>query len=151
MQILVADLLKDRILVGHAVHNDLKACNFYIMTIFTQTCLQALLLSHPHNLTRDTQVLAGRHGTLSTSKHVTSDPDLAMVKVTVNKKPALRKLVMQEFGIDIQAGEHSSVSSMLGRAFMSFYSVPSLTPRSPTLAPRWQYTDCIEKLGTKTL
>ncbi|KAF8959250.1 ribonuclease H-like domain-containing protein [Flammula alnicola] len=36
----VSDLLKDRILVGHAVHNDMKA----------------LLLSHPWPQTRDTQV-----------------------------------------------------------------------------------------------
>ncbi|KAF6752184.1 ribonuclease H-like domain-containing protein [Ephemerocybe angulata] len=42
VQKLVAELLENRILVGHAVHNDLKA----------------LLLSHPYPLTRDTQVLA---------------------------------------------------------------------------------------------
>ncbi|KIM35043.1 hypothetical protein M413DRAFT_449924 [Hebeloma cylindrosporum] len=36
----VSDLLKDKILVGHAVHNDLKA----------------LLLSHPRMKTRDTQI-----------------------------------------------------------------------------------------------
>ncbi|EJF64761.1 ribonuclease H-like protein [Dichomitus squalens] len=41
----VADLLQDRILVGHAVHNDLKA----------------LLLSHPRPHTRDTQSLAHKH------------------------------------------------------------------------------------------
>ncbi|KZT00527.1 uncharacterized protein LAESUDRAFT_688012, partial [Laetiporus sulphureus 93-53] len=41
----VADLLEDRILVGHAVHNDLKA----------------LLLSHPRPYTRDTQIYAFRH------------------------------------------------------------------------------------------
>ncbi|PIL35383.1 hypothetical protein GSI_02109 [Ganoderma sinense ZZ0214-1] len=41
----VADLLKDRILVGHAVHNDMKA----------------LLLSHPRPHTRDTQILAHKH------------------------------------------------------------------------------------------
>ncbi|KAI0365557.1 hypothetical protein BV20DRAFT_1003902 [Pilatotrama ljubarskyi] len=41
----VADLLKDRILVGHAVHNDLKA----------------LLLSHPRSQTRDTQILYHKH------------------------------------------------------------------------------------------
>ncbi|KAJ7596279.1 ribonuclease H-like domain-containing protein [Mycena floridula] len=40
----VADLIKDRILVGHAVHNDLKA----------------LLLSHPRPQTRDTQSCAGK-------------------------------------------------------------------------------------------
>ncbi|RPD72486.1 ribonuclease H-like protein [Lentinus tigrinus ALCF2SS1-7] len=41
----VSELLKDRILVGHAVHNDLKA----------------LLLSHPRPQTRDTQILAYKH------------------------------------------------------------------------------------------
>ncbi|CAL1711276.1 unnamed protein product [Somion occarium] len=41
----VAQLLKDRILVGHAVHNDLKA----------------LLLSHPRHQTRDTQLEAKKH------------------------------------------------------------------------------------------
>ncbi|OBZ69895.1 RNA exonuclease 4 [Grifola frondosa] len=41
----VASLLKDRILVGHAVHNDLKA----------------LLLSHPRADIRDTQVCAAKH------------------------------------------------------------------------------------------
>ncbi|KAL1658725.1 ribonuclease H-like domain-containing protein [Schizophyllum commune] len=40
----VADLLRDKILVGHAVHND----------------LQALLLSHPRAQTRDTQFFAGK-------------------------------------------------------------------------------------------
>ncbi|EAU91958.1 MipD protein [Coprinopsis cinerea okayama7 len=49
----VADLLKDRILVGHAVHNDLKA----------------LLLSHPYPYTRDTQVLAYKSG-LTKSKRI---------------------------------------------------------------------------------
>ncbi|EIN06614.1 hypothetical protein PUNSTDRAFT_105720 [Punctularia strigosozonata HHB-11173 SS5] len=41
----VADLIKDRILIGHAIFNDLKA----------------LLLSHPGPLTRDTQRLAAKH------------------------------------------------------------------------------------------
>ncbi|KAL1726007.1 ribonuclease H-like domain-containing protein [Schizophyllum commune] len=40
----VAELLRDKILVGHAVHND----------------LQALLLSHPRAQTRDTQFFAGK-------------------------------------------------------------------------------------------
>ncbi|KAI0665683.1 ribonuclease H-like domain-containing protein [Trametes maxima] len=42
----VAGMLKDRVLVGHAVHNDLKA----------------LLLSHPRPATRDTQQLYPKHG-----------------------------------------------------------------------------------------
>ncbi|TFL04853.1 ribonuclease H-like domain-containing protein, partial [Pterulicium gracile] len=41
----VADLLQDRILIGHAVYNDLKA----------------LLLAHPRSYTRDTQHLAYKH------------------------------------------------------------------------------------------
>jgi hypothetical protein len=52
---------------------------------------QALLLSHPGPLTRDTQRLAGRH------------------KVMKSKYPALRNLVQQELGVAIQGGEHSSV------------------------------------------
>ncbi|KAG6918261.1 hypothetical protein DXG01_015635 [Tephrocybe rancida] len=49
----VADLLKDRILVGHAVFNDLKA----------------LLLSHPRPMIRDTQYYAGKHKVVK-SKYV---------------------------------------------------------------------------------
>jgi len=46
VQSAVAELIKDRILIGHAIHNDLKA----------------LLLSHPRAQIRDTQLLAHRHG-----------------------------------------------------------------------------------------
>ncbi|KAJ4471493.1 ribonuclease H-like domain-containing protein [Lentinula aciculospora] len=81
----VAELLQDRTLVGHAIHNDLKA----------------LLLSHPWNLTRDTQHLAGKS------------------KVVRSKYIALRKLVEQELGIIIQAGEHSSLVD--ARATMAVY------------------------------
>ncbi|KAG6888219.1 hypothetical protein C0995_009755 [Termitomyces sp. Mi166 len=49
----VAELLKDRILVGHAVYNDLKV----------------LLLSHPRPMTRDTQFYAGKHKVVK-SKYV---------------------------------------------------------------------------------
>lgn len=48
----IAELLKDRILVGHAVHNDLKA----------------LLLSHPRHLTRDTQIYAHKHKVVRTRR-----------------------------------------------------------------------------------
>lgn len=48
----VADLLQDRILVGHAVHNDLKA----------------LLLSHPRPQTRDTQIYAYKCGTVKNKR-----------------------------------------------------------------------------------
>jgi RNA exonuclease 4 len=46
VQGVVAELMKDRILVGHAIQNDLKA----------------LMLSHPRAQIRDTQILAHRHG-----------------------------------------------------------------------------------------
>ena len=52
---------------------------------------QALLLSHPRPMIRDTQHLAGKH------------------KVVKSKYVALRNLVKQELDITIQAGEHSSV------------------------------------------
>ena len=46
VQKLVSDLLDGRVLVGHAVHND----------------LHALMLSHSRAQQRDTQLLAHRHG-----------------------------------------------------------------------------------------
>lgn len=49
----VAHVLQDRILVGHAVYNDLKA----------------LLLTHPRPMTRDTQFYAGKHKVVN-SKYV---------------------------------------------------------------------------------
>jgi RNA exonuclease 4 len=45
-------------------------------------------------MTRDTQVLAGKH------------------KVMKSKRPALRHLVQQEVGVTIQSGEHSSVRTL---------------------------------------
>lgn len=48
----VAEFIKDRILIGHAVHNDLKA----------------LLLSHPWPQTRDTQVYAGKFKVVKTKR-----------------------------------------------------------------------------------
>lgn len=71
----VAALLKDRFLVGHALHNDLTV----------------LFLSHPPNRIRDTQAYAPfRKG--------------------LQRRTALRTLVMEHFGLKIQEGEHSSVS-----------------------------------------
>lgn len=102
VQKLVANLLKDRILVGHAVHND----------------LQALLLSHPHNLTRDTQVLAGKHGTVTANKLAEEKADPSK-SVRRNKRQALRRMVIDELGIDIQSGEHSSIID--ARATMAIY------------------------------
>lgn len=80
-----AELLKDRILVGHAVQHD----------------LDALFLSHPKSLIRDT------------SRH------LPFRKISNGKTPGLRKLAKEFLKIDIQAGEHSSVED--ARATMLLY------------------------------
>ncbi|KAJ3722163.1 ribonuclease H-like domain-containing protein [Lentinula guzmanii] len=88
----VADLIQDRILVGHAVHNDLKACRNPIPTHSRR---------RSSVLARDTQYLAGKS------------------KVVRSKYVALRKLVEQELGIVIQAGEHSSLVD--ARATMAVY------------------------------
>jgi RNA exonuclease 4 len=48
----IADLIKDRVLIGHAIENDLRA----------------LLLSQPKHLVRDTQRLAGHSKLLGGSK-----------------------------------------------------------------------------------
>ena len=90
----VAELIKDRILVGHAIHNDLKVCKAFSIphTDYQLNAMhQVLLLSHPRHLIRDTQALAGKH------------------KVMKTRRPALRMLVKQEVGVIIQEGEHSSV------------------------------------------
>ncbi|KAI9465673.1 ribonuclease H-like domain-containing protein [Lactarius psammicola] len=52
VQGIVAELIKDRIVVGHAIQNDLKA----------------LMLSHPRAQTRDTQHLAHKHGQSRTGR-----------------------------------------------------------------------------------
>ncbi|KAG2153168.1 MipD protein [Suillus clintonianus] len=88
----VAALTKDRILVGHAVHNDLK---------LTDNRPQVLFLSHPGPYIRDTQRLAAKHN------------------VTSSKRPALRNLVKQELDVVIQGGEHSSVTD--ARATMAVF------------------------------
>ncbi|KAG6810041.1 hypothetical protein H0H93_015293, partial [Arthromyces matolae] len=97
----VADLLKDRILIGHAVYNDLKTRRENIEILTDVSLSQALLLSHPRPLTRDTQFYAGKH------------------KVVKSKYVALRNLVKQELGTTIQSGEHSSVTD--ARATMAVF------------------------------
>ncbi|TFY78745.1 hypothetical protein EWM64_g5267 [Hericium alpestre] len=52
VQATVAAILKDRVLVGHAIQNDLRA----------------LLLSHPWGELRDTQVLSHKHGQSKTKR-----------------------------------------------------------------------------------
>jgi RNA exonuclease 4 len=53
--------------------------------------IQALLLTHPALQTRDTQMCP------------------IIRKVYGSRRPGLRKIIKQEFGVDIQAGEHCSV------------------------------------------
>lgn len=74
----MSDILQGRILVGHAVKND----------------LEVLLLSHPKRDIRDT------------SRHP------AFRKLSNGKTPGLKKLAREILGIEIQGGEHSSVSSL---------------------------------------
>lgn len=63
----------------------------FVDSILSFILFQALLLSHPHSQTRDTQLCAAKH------------------KLVKSKKPALRHLVKQELNMTIQDGEHSSV------------------------------------------
>ncbi|KAI8889224.1 hypothetical protein K501DRAFT_171190 [Backusella circina FSU 941] len=70
-----SDIIKNRILVGHAVYND----------------LQALMLSHPTLLIRDTS----RYKPFR--------------KLSQGRTPGLKMLVKEVLGIQIQSGSHSSV------------------------------------------
>ncbi|KAI8835134.1 ribonuclease H-like domain-containing protein, partial [Chytridium lagenaria] len=71
----VAELVTNKILVGHALKND----------------FDALLLSHPRHLVRDTSLFK---------------PFREMAK---GRNPSLRVLAKKLLDVDIQAGEHSSV------------------------------------------
>ncbi|KAG0679635.1 3'-5' exonuclease [Pichia californica] len=82
----VADLLKDKILVGHAIHHD----------------LEALYLTHPKSLIRDT---------------ATHTP--FKQKYSKGKTPSLKKLATEILGWNIQTGEHSSVED--AKATMLIY------------------------------
>lgn len=84
----VAELIRNRMLIGHALHNDLAA----------------LLLSHPKALIRDTS----QYVPLRTAE----------AKRTGKSHPrALRKLALEELGLEIQAGAHDpaedAVASLL--------------------------------------
>lgn len=83
----VADILKGRVLVGHAVQNDLKA----------------LLLSHPHTMTRDTSNFK------------------PLCEKTGKKQSSLRELASVLLGITIQVKgvSHSSVED--ARATMAVF------------------------------
>ncbi|CCD23318.1 putative 3'-5' exonuclease NDAI_0B02830 [Naumovozyma dairenensis CBS 421] len=83
-----ADILKGRILVGHAVKHD----------------LEALLLSHPKIMIRDT------------SRHLPYRQ-----KYAKGKSPSLKKLTKEVLKLEIQTGEHSSVQD--AQATMLLYKV----------------------------
>ncbi|KAL6949006.1 hypothetical protein ACO0QE_001488 [Hanseniaspora vineae] len=72
----VADIIKGRVLVGHSVYHD----------------LDALLLSHPKSMIRDT------------SRHVPYRQ-----KYSNGKTPSLKKLAKEVLNIEVQDSEHSSV------------------------------------------
>lgn len=78
----VAAIIKDKILVGHAVQND----------------LQALLLSHPKHLVRDTARYKG---------------------LCPDRPRSLKKLVAEVLGQSIQVGSHDSVQD--ARATLALY------------------------------
>ncbi|CAL9734726.1 RNA exonuclease 4 [Monosporozyma servazzii] len=81
-----ADIIKGRILVGHALKHD----------------LDALLLSHPRGMIRDT------------ARHLPFRQ-----KYAKGKSPSLKKLTKEVLKIEIQDGEHSSVED--ARATMLLY------------------------------
>ncbi|XP_037778548.1 RNA exonuclease 4-like [Penaeus monodon] len=81
----VLEMLKGRILVGHALKHD----------------LQALSITHPRALTRDTSMYKGFRNKFE------------------GKTPSLKKLSMKFLGMKIQEGEHNSVED--AQATMSLY------------------------------
>lgn len=87
----VAGMIKDKILIGHAVENDLKV-SLQIRNWACELTLQALLLSHPNPLLRDTQKCK------QLREHAKT------------KRPGLKKLTELELGLRIQGRSHSSVS-----------------------------------------
>ena len=104
----MAALLKDKILVGHALKNDLTV----------------LLLSHPRKMTRDTATyrpymrVSERHPTpyflacsiLSISSTLLPESKQPKGRNGGKFRPrALRDLSAQIFGIKIQSGEHDPV------------------------------------------
>ncbi|KAJ1901866.1 3'-5' exonuclease [Kickxella alabastrina] len=107
----VAELVKDRVLVGHAIGNDLGA----------------LLLTHPSLLIRDTSRYAGFR------------------KLNNGAAPGLRKLAASVLNINIQEGEHSSVTD--AKTTMLLYrKVKDLWEKE--LAPK-RYKIEIKKAKTK--
>ena len=79
---------------------------------------QVLLLSHPYNQTRDTS----RYGPLR--------------ELAGTKRPSLKTLAKKALGLDIQEGEHSSVSGCL--AAFQIQAANDIYFRSLTQELPWQ-------------
>ncbi|CAE6447545.1 unnamed protein product [Rhizoctonia solani] len=97
---------KDMINVGHALHNDLTA----------------LLLSHPAARIRDTQVYAGRRPIPGKGKAKAKEEgqgEKTLWEKYHTPRIGLKRLVKEELDVDIQGGEHSSVTD--ARAAMAIY------------------------------
>ena len=92
----VAALLSGRLLVGHALRND----------------LQALLLSHPRRLTRDTAAYAPL---MRAAPHVGGPTAMARR----GRAAKLKDLAAAHLGLTIQAGEHSAAED--ARAALLLY------------------------------
>ena len=94
----MADILKGRILIGHALRNDLKC----------------LLLDHPKSMTRDTATYRPLTRPLRANER-RHDKGVARGRGA----RSLRELCAQHLGLEIQAGEHSSVDD--ARAALLLY------------------------------
>lgn len=91
----VAKLIEGRILIGHAVENDLKVSRAVVPVVpFQLTLSQSLYLSHPNPLLRDTQKCKPLREHAKT------------------KRPGLKRLTELELGLKIQDGAHSSVRAV---------------------------------------
>ncbi|KAH1222869.1 RNA exonuclease 4 [Glycine max] len=110
----VAELINGRILVGHALSNDLKA----------------LLLSHPRKDIRDTSeyqpFLKCCHLTASSTYfvfefYITNIPVISSNKLAFgsSSRRALRHLAAKHLGVNIQTGEHCPIED--ARAAMLLY------------------------------
>ena len=94
----MADILKGRVLIGHALRNDLKC----------------LLLDHPKSMTRDTATYRPLTRPLRANER-RHDKGVARGRGA----RSLRELCAQHLGLEIQAGEHSSVDD--ARAALLLY------------------------------
>jgi RNA exonuclease 4 len=94
----MADILRGRILVGHALKNDLRA----------------LLLDHPRRATRDTATYRPLTRPLRSRERAQAD---GIARGRGSR--SLKELCARELGLEIQAGEHSSVDD--ARAALLLY------------------------------